>query len=108
MSADFFLGVPFNIASYGLLVHIICELVNNDPDYVGDKFIPGMLTMSFGDYHVYEQHIEVVKEQIDRIPYAFPQVTINKKITKVEDLNFEDISLTNYKSHESLKADMVA
>lgn len=107
-SADFFLGVPFNIASYGLLVHIICELINNDLSYSGEKFVPGMLTMSFGDYHVYEQHIEVVKEQIERIPYSFPQVTINKKITKIEDLNFEDISVINYKSHESLKADMIA
>lgn len=107
-SADCFLGIPFNIASYALLVHIICELVNNDLEYNGEKLVPGILTMSLGDYHIYEQHIEVVKEQINRTPYIFPQVKINKKITKIEDLNFEDISLLNYKSHESLKADMVA
>lgn len=107
-SADEFLGIPFNIASYALLIHIICELVNNDPNYTSEKLIPGMLTMALGDYHIYEQHIEIVKEQIKRKPYAFPQLEINKKVTQIEDLNFEDIMLINYKSYKGLKADMVA
>lgn len=108
MSVDSFLGIPFNISSYALLVHIICELVNNDETYKGEKYVPGILTMALGDYHVYEPHLEVVKEQLNRIPYAFPQLVINKKIITVQDLNFEDISIVNYKSHDSLKADMVA
>ena len=107
-SADTFLGIPFNISSYALLVYIICELVNNDPTYTDEKLIPGTLTMSLGDYHIYEEHIDAVKEQINRIPYLFPQLTINKKISKIEDLNFEDISIENYKSHQSLKAKMIA
>ncbi len=108
MSSDSFLGIPFNISSYALLVHIICELINNDENYKGEKFVPGILTISLGDYHVYESHVDVVKEQINRVPFVFPQLNINKKISKIEDLNFEDISIINYKSHGTLKADMVA
>lgn len=108
MSADSILGIPFNIASYALLVHIICELVNNDPEYSGEKLVIGNLTMALGDYHIYEQHIEVAKEQITRDPYMFPQLRINKKINKIEELNFEDIEIINYKCHSILKADMVA
>jgi dihydrofolate reductase/thymidylate synthase len=107
-SADEFLGVPFNIASYALIVHIICELVNNDPDYTGEKFQLGTLTMAFGDYHVYESHVDQINEQCNRIPYPFPQLKINKKITKIEDLNFEDLEIINYRCYPSIKADMVA
>ena len=107
-SVDFFLGAPYNITSYALLVHIICELVNNDENYKGDKLKVGNLTMSFGDYHIYESHVDVVKEQLTRMPYAFPQLKINKKITDVADLNFEDIEVVGYKCHPTLKADMVA
>lgn len=111
MSADYLLGIPFNIASYALLVHIICELINNDETYTGEKFELGKLTIALGDYHVYESHVGVVKEQIQRVPYSFPQLKINKKISKLNDLekfNFEDIELINYKYHPALKADMVA
>lgn len=107
-SSDSFLGIPFNISSYALLVHIICELVNNDESYNGEKLIPGMLTISIGDYHIYEPHLSVVVEQIERIPCMFPQLVINKKIKKIDELNFEDLMLLNYKSHDGLKADMVA
>lgn len=107
-SADMFLGIPFNIASYALLVHIICALVNNSSDYTGNQLVPGNLTMVLGDYHIYEQHIKVVREQITRIPNAFPQLVINKKITSVEDLNYDDIVISNYKCYKSLKADMIA
>lgn len=107
-SADTFLGIPFNISSYALLVYVICELVNNDENYKGEKLIPGTLTMSLGDYHIYEEHISAVNEQIGRIPYVFPQLKINKKILKIEDLNFEDICIENYKSHQTLKANMIA
>lgn len=107
-SADFFLGIPFNIASYALLVNIMCEMINNDSTYTGTKFVPGKLTMSIGDYHVYECHLDVVKEQVSRKPYAFPKLKINKKITRIEELNFEDIELQGYTCHPALKASMVA
>lgn len=110
-SADFFHGIPFNIASYGLLIHIICELINNDVSYTGDKFYPGNLTIALGDYHVYEPHFDIVKEQLKREPYLFPQLKINKKISSVDDLNnieFSDIELLNYNFYPTLKADMVA
>lgn len=108
MSVDSCLGIPFNISSYALLVYIICELVNNDENYKGEKLVPGVLTMALGDYHIYESHASVIKEQMSRVPYTFPQLVINKKITKVEDLNFEDIVVHHYKCHDALKADMVA
>lgn len=110
-SADFFHGIPFNIASYALLVHIICEIVNNDNTYFGNKFNLGNLTIALGDYHVYEPHFEIVDEQLKRKPYLFPQLKINKKISSIEDLNnleFSDIELINYKCHSTLKADMIA
>lgn len=107
-SADFLLGIPFNIASYALLVNIICELVNNDPEYKGTPFVPCRLTMSLGDYHVYESHLDVVKEQISRKPFLFPTLKITKKVSNINDLKFEDILVTEYVSHPALKASMVA
>lgn len=107
-SCDSFLGLPFNISSYALLVYIICELVNNDENYTGVKLRPGKLTISLGDYHIYKQHLEVVNEQILRIPYMFPKLSFNKKITKIEELEYSNLELINYRSHETLKAEMVA
>jgi len=107
-SADFFHGVPFNVASYALLVHIICELVNNDTTHSNPKLIPGTLIMTFGDCHVYEAHKDVVEQQLDRTPFVFPQLKITKEITDVSQLEFSDVSITDYKCHGSLKADMVA
>ena len=94
-----------------MLTNIICELVNNDIDYNGEKFVAGKLCMSFGDSHIYEDHLNVVNEQISRIPFEFPKLKINKKLTCLEDLNsfkFEDIEIIGYKSHSALKAKMIA
>jgi thymidylate synthase len=110
-SADFFHGIPFNVASYALLVHIITELINNDETYTGEKFEVGKLTIALGDCHIYESHLELVKEQITRRPYLFPNIKINKKINNIDnlkDLFFEDIEIINYSHHNSLKANMVA
>lgn len=107
-SADSFLGVPFNIASYALLLHIIVNLVNNK----GQKnYVVGRLIMIFGDTHIYEQHIEHVEEQIKRSTYKFPTLIINKQlndITDLETLQFSDIFINNYISHDSIKAAMIA
>lgn len=111
-SADFFHGIPFNIASYALLVHIICEIVNNSEPYDNNnKITPGNLTIALGDYHVYQPHFEIVSEQLKRTPYLFPTLKINKKISSVEELNnleFVDIELLNYQCYPTLKADMIA
>ncbi len=108
MSADWILGEPFNIASYAFLTYIVCELVNNDENFKGEKLIPGKLFISFGDVHVYEQHLDVAYEQIKRRPYPFPKIKFNKKISRIEELNFSDIELLNYECHATLSAQMVA
>ena len=99
-SNDFFLGNPFNIASYALLVHIFCELIGN--------LSPGNLIINIGDVHIYEEHIEPVKEQLSRIPYNFPQLEFKKKIKNINDIAFKDIKLINYNFHKRIKAKMIA
>lgn len=107
-SGDAFLGIPYNIASYALLLRIMCELVNNAEDYTGCKLEPGTLLISFGDVHIYADHIEAVKTQLQNIPYEFPQLSFNKKITTIDDIEWKDINLQNYKSYGDIKAKMIA
>ena len=103
-SADMFLGVPFNIASYGLIVYMFCEILNNKSEI---KFTPDKLVMSFGDIHIYEDHLDQVKEQIKRKPLIFPQILFNCKKEKLEDFNWEDVEILGYNSYPSIKANMV-
>lgn len=113
-SCDAFLGCPFNIASYALLVHIVCAIANqqiqiNMPDL--QPLVPGKLTMVFGDCHVYETHKTAVIQQTNRTATPFPHLTISKcprSITDLADLQFTDLLLTNYNPHPSIKADMIA
>lgn len=109
-SADFFLGIPFNIASYALLIHIICNIVNNNVTEE-NKLIPGRLIMFMGDVHVYEGHIDAVNEQLKNTPYRFPWLNINKQLVGIGDipnLEFTDIDLIGYNSYNSIKAEMYA
>ena len=98
-SADLFLGVPFNIASSALLTHIIANITG----CLVDKLI-----ISFGDVHIYENHIDVVKTQLTRTPYPFPQLEINGKIQleNLENLTPEIFSIRNYECWHALKAQM--
>jgi len=99
-SVDMFLGFPFNVASYGILTHIIAKVTG----LKGDKLI-----FMAGDAHVYNNHQEQVKEQISRVPYEFPTLSINKELSSIEDierLKFEDFKVTGYKYHPSIKAEM--
>ena len=101
-SADWFLGCPFNITSYGLLLVIVCKITN---------LVPGELIMSFGDVHLYEDHIEQAKEQCSRIPKKFPNIKINKELKSIDDikdLEFKDIILENYVHEPAIKAKMIA
>jgi thymidylate synthase len=98
-SVDTFLGLPFNIASYGLLLEIIAKEVN---------MIPDELIGSLGDVHLYSNHIEQAKEQIGRESMKLPSISLDYRDGEynkdLKDLTPEDIVLTNYKSHPSIKA----
>jgi len=96
-SADLFLGVPFNIASYALLTIILARIL---------KLEPGEFIHTFGDAHIYENHIEQVKEQLSRKPRAFPTVTIDKKVKKLDDFRPEHVLLENYDPHPTLKGEL--
>ena len=94
-SADMFLGVPFNIASYALLVMIIARATGYEP---------GEFIHTFGDVHTYESHIDQVKEQLARKPFPFPKVTISEDVKDIDDFRPEHASLEGYESHASIKA----
>lgn len=94
-SADVFLGVPFNIASYSLLTMMIAQVT-------GLKL--GEFVHTFGDVHLYLNHIEQAKTQLTRQPYALPQMVINPEIKHILDFRFEDFVLKNYESHPAIKA----
>lgn len=93
-SADMFLGVPFNIASYALLVHMAAKVCNLD---VGDFIWSG------GDCHIYNNHIEQVKTQLDRTPRPLPTLRLNPAIKNIDDFTFEDIELDGYDPHPAIK-----
>jgi thymidylate synthase len=94
-SVDCFLGMPFNIASYALLTQMIAQVCDLEL---------GELVLSTVDTHIYSNHIEQVKLQLSRHPFALPKVTLNPAIKNIFDFTFEDITLENYQSHPSIKA----
>ena len=94
-SADIFLGVPFNIASYALLTMMIAQITNLE---LGD------FVHTFGDAHLYSNHIEQTNEQLTRESRALPQVKLNPAITSIFDFTYEDIELVGYEPHPHIKA----
>lgn len=100
-SADVFLGLPFNIASVSLLVHFIANIVGLEP---------GMIHISIGDAHIYEDHFEPMRIQLERsgMDYDLPRLVLKRKPRKMEDYEFEDVEIQNYKSHPPIKAKMLA
>ena len=94
-SADVFLGVPFNIASYALLTMMIAQVCDLEP---------GEFVHSFGDVHLYRNHFEQAQLQLTRTPYPLPQMKINKSVKDIFDFKFEDFELINYESHPAIKA----
>lgn len=94
-SADLFLGVPFNIASYSLLTHMIAQVCHLK---VGEFIWTG------GDCHIYQNHVDQVKTQLAREPYPLPTLSLNPNITDIFDFEFDDITVNNYQSHSAIKA----
>lgn len=107
-SADYIVGVPFNIASYALLLHMICEVINNDKEYTGVKLVPGRLLITLADVHIYETHYSQAMRQLLRKPYKFPKIKFNKQIDKLQDFKFEDIDLIDYQSYPVIPIKMMA
>jgi thymidylate synthase len=94
-SADVFLGVPFNIASYALLTMMMAQVC--DLEY-------GEFIHTFGDVHLYSNHIEQAKLQLTRTPYTLPTMKLNSSVKNIFDFTFEDFQLENYQSHPHIKA----
>ena len=94
-SADLFLGVPFNIASYALLTHMVAQQCDLD---VGDFVWTG------GDCHIYSNHETQVRTQLERTPYALPELHIKRKPATLFDYEFEDFEIQNYEHHPAIKA----
>lgn len=96
-SADVFLGVPFNIASYALLTTMVAQVCN---------LVPGEFIHTFGDVHIYDNHLEQVKLQLSRTPKNLPKLKLNPKITSIFDFKYEDFELIGYDPHPAIKGDV--
>jgi len=94
-SADIFLGVPFNIASYALLTHMVAQQCDLD---VGDFIWTG------GDCHLYSNHLEQAREQLSRTPYPLPKLVIKRKPESIFDYQFDDFEIVGYQCHPHIKA----
>ena len=96
-SADIFLGVPFNIASYALLTLMIAQVTGLEP---------GDFVHTFGDAHIYNNHVEQVKLQLTRDPYPLPRMQINPSVKDIFKFKYEDFELINYQAHPHIKGDV--
>jgi thymidylate synthase len=96
-SADVFLGVPFNIASYALLTLMVAQVCDLQP---------GDFVHTFGDVHLYLNHIEQARLQLERLPYPLPQIQINPQVKSLFDYQYEDFTLLNYQAHPHIKAEV--
>jgi thymidylate synthase len=96
-SADAFLGVPFNIASYALLTHMVAQVC----DLKVGEFIH-----TFGDLHIYNNHFQQVETLLNRTPYKLPTLSINSKVKNIDGFTAEDFKFLNYNCHPAIKADI--
>ena len=98
-SGDSFLGVPFNIASYSMLIHMVSWVTG---------LTPGRFIHIIGDFHAYEEHLEAIQEQLEREPYPFPSVYFKREIDNIDDFKLEDFEIIGYESESNIKAPMIA
>ena len=96
-SADMFLGVPFNIASYALLTHMLAQVTDLDV---------GTFNHLIGDAHIYSNHIDAIQLQLNRTPYDFPTLKMNTEISDINDFSMKDFEVLDYKHHGTIKAPM--
>jgi thymidylate synthase len=94
-SADVFLGVPFNIASYALLLMMVAQVTGLEP---------GEFVHTLGDAHLYTNHLPQARLQLDREPFALPRMTLNPAVDDLFEFRFDDFELTNYRCHDHIKA----
>ncbi len=94
-SADIFLGVPFNIASYALLTMMVAQVTGYEP---------GDFVHTFGDAHLYTNHLEQAKLQLSRNPFPLPQMQLNPNVKSIFDFTYDDFELVNYQCHPTIKA----
>lgn len=96
-SADVFLGVPFNIASYALLTHLVAQVTG---------YQPGEFIHTFGDAHLYRNHLDQARVQLDRDPFPLPKLQLNPEIQDIFQFAFEDIKILDYQSHGILRGEI--
>ena len=94
-SADVFLGVPFNIASYALLTHMMAQVCDLEP---------GVFVHTLGDAHLYNNHLDQARLQITREPLPLPTLKLNPRITDIDEFTYEDIEVIGYEHHPHIKA----
>ena len=96
-SADVFLGVPFNIASYALLTMMVAQVCG---------LTPGELIQVMGDTHLYLNHLAQARLQLSREPYPLPRMVLNQEVRSIFEFTYEDFELLNYQSHPHIKAEI--
>lgn len=97
-SCDMFLGVPFNIASYALLLAMVSQVVGMEP---------GECILTLNDAHIYHEHFDAVKEQLAREPYPLPKLELNPDVKEIDGFTMDDVKLADYQHHSTIKAKMI-